>query len=335
MSDDNRELLATVIIPTWNRSELLRDLLESLRCQTQDPTTFEVIVVDDCSTDDTPQLLSRMQKDFPCPLIVHRPERNAGPVVARNVAAAMARGKILVFTDSDCRVSRHWLEHACKGFERTPRPAFVAGAVLDKPEQPIRFFSLPNGTGLQENPVYPTWNIAYDRETFLKLGGFDVQAYFGNIGTRPIDCSDSDFALMVKRLGYPYVFDREMLAHHEVWTPPPTEWLAAHFRMMYIPALLKRHSELRGKIMHCGPFLNIDGALFHLAVFGIVGAVAIFPAAATLTIPLVVRIAARVRPWTLSRLHKALAQFILLLTSQAVQSSALLYGSIRMRTVVL
>lgn len=328
-------LLATVIVPTWNRSALMRDLLESLNRQTQDPSTFEVIVIDDCSTDDTPALLAEMQTKFRCPLTVHRPEKNAGPVVGRNVAARMARGRILVFTDSDCRVSPQWVERAIRGFETSPRPAFVAGAVLDKPEQKLGFFSLPNGTGLQENPVYPTWNVAYDRETFLSLGGFDENAYYGNIGTRPIDCSDSDFALMVKAKGYPYRFDPEMLAYHEVWTMAPLDWLWAQSRMMYVPALLARHPELRSKVMHCGPFVNADGLAFYAALAGLAGAWAIHPWLLVLAAPMVWRFGARLRPWPLTRIPKAIVQFAFLLASQCVQSGALLYGSLKMKTVVL
>jgi glycosyltransferase involved in cell wall biosynthesis len=335
MKHNDQDPLATVIIPTWNRHGLLRDLLESLKVQTQDPATFEVIVIDDGSTDGTPDLLARMREEFPCAFTAHRMETNCGPVVARNFAARMARGRLLIFTDSDCRVSPQWVERACAGFDSKPRPAFVAGGVLDKPEQRIRFFSLPNGTGLEENPVYPTCNVAYDRELFLSLGGFDTNAFYGNIGTRPIDCSDSDFALMVKRLGYPHRFDPQMLAYHEVWTPPPADWLAAQLRMMYIPALLKRHPELRGKVLRFGPFVNVDGALFYLSVLG--GLISLWtgPTAAIMTLPLLIRFVLRVRPWPVTRLPKAIVQFVLVLVSQTVQSLAILYGSIRMRTVVL
>ena len=84
----------SVIIPTYNRGQLIRETLESVF--RQEETSFEVIVVDDGSTDDTLEVLqgyaSRIQ-------ILQQP--NAGPGAARNRAAAQAKGKYLAFLDSD------------------------------------------------------------------------------------------------------------------------------------------------------------------------------------------------------------------------------------------
>ncbi len=93
----------SVIIPAYNAESTLPGLLDSLSNQgyTED---FEVIVVDDCSTDSTVEICRR----FGCTLIACT--KNSGPAVCRNLGAARAVGDFLIFTDSDCVVSSDWIE---------------------------------------------------------------------------------------------------------------------------------------------------------------------------------------------------------------------------------
>ncbi|MGH9666091.1 MAG: glycosyltransferase, partial [Bryobacteraceae bacterium] len=130
--------LVTVVVPTRNRAALLRELVESLWKQTLDPETYEIIVVDNQSSDGTAEMIREMQGNSPCRLTFHVMKENKGPIHSRNAAARMAQGEILAFTDSDCRVTPEWLERGLKPFAN-PEVAFVSGVVLDKPEQPVRF----------------------------------------------------------------------------------------------------------------------------------------------------------------------------------------------------
>ena len=88
--------LFTVIIPTFNRSALLAEALESVFAQRF--TDYEVIVADDGSTDDTAVVLSRYRDRV---RVVR--QANLGPGAARNLAARSARGRYLAFLDSDDR----------------------------------------------------------------------------------------------------------------------------------------------------------------------------------------------------------------------------------------
>lgn len=84
----------SVIIPTHNRAEFLMDVLESVYCQTRKP--FEIIVVDDGSTDNTREAVSKSFKDVD---YIH--QKNSGPAAARNAGIARARGDVIVFLDDD------------------------------------------------------------------------------------------------------------------------------------------------------------------------------------------------------------------------------------------
>ena len=89
--------LITVVIPTFNRHGVLSKALASVFAQTYRP--IEVIVVDDCSTDGTVQLLSI--SDFPEPVRIVTSTANRGPAAARNAGIELATGQYIAFLDSD------------------------------------------------------------------------------------------------------------------------------------------------------------------------------------------------------------------------------------------
>ena len=87
----------SVVIPTYNRSTTVMETLES--CFTQDFEEFEIIVVDDGSSDDTLAVLQAIEDDR----LVVVSQANAGPAAARNYGMRMARGQYIAFLDSDDR----------------------------------------------------------------------------------------------------------------------------------------------------------------------------------------------------------------------------------------
>lgn len=90
--------VASVVIPTFNRAEGLRDVLLALARQTAPPASFEVVVVDDGSSDGTGAMLAAI--DLPYRLVVeHQP--NAGPGAARNRGIRAAGGRWCIFIDDD------------------------------------------------------------------------------------------------------------------------------------------------------------------------------------------------------------------------------------------
>lgn len=110
----------SVIIPTYNRAALLADTLASVFSQRS--TDFEVLIVDDGSTDETERVLSNHAGR-----IRVWTQANRGPGAARNVAAEHARGRYLAFLDSD----DVWFPWTLELYEQVARdagePAFIAG----------------------------------------------------------------------------------------------------------------------------------------------------------------------------------------------------------------
>lgn len=164
----------SVVVCSYNGGSTLRECLASL--MKLDYPDFEVILVDDGSTDDTPQIAA----DFPQVICIR--QENRGLSVARNVGAAKARGEIVAYTDSDCVADEHWLRYlvlamedqqveAIGGPNITPySDGMVARCVAASPGNPSHVM-------LDDRYAehVPGCNLAVRRDVLVELGGFDAQ----------------------------------------------------------------------------------------------------------------------------------------------------------------
>ena len=114
------EIKISVLIPAFNCAGSLPDCIESIRGQNLPP--FEIIVVDDGSTDNTAEIAAK----FEGVQLLHRPEQG-GAGAARASGARMARGEILAFIDSDCIAPPDWLEKFASKFNDNPKLGAVGG----------------------------------------------------------------------------------------------------------------------------------------------------------------------------------------------------------------
>ena len=109
--------LVSIVIPSYNRRSFLEPCLESLTKQTFHK--FEVIIVDDGSTDGTIEYLAEFKKGHPdihLRWFIH--EENLGANAARNRGVQEAEGSFVAFLDDDCIVKPEWLEELIKGFDK-------------------------------------------------------------------------------------------------------------------------------------------------------------------------------------------------------------------------
>ena len=97
----------SVIVPTYNRPELLRDCLRSVAALDGDRSRLEVIVVDDGSRVSCETVVREVLQGM---RYVYLRQENSGPAAARNFGASCAGGQYLAFLDDDCRLSRDWLQ---------------------------------------------------------------------------------------------------------------------------------------------------------------------------------------------------------------------------------
>src|SRR3954451_21930647 len=113
---------------THNRRERLIAMLDSLRAQTVGRDRFEVIVVDDASSDGTQEELERQVARGDLGLKVIRRDTGGGPAVARNAGWRAASAVLVAFTDDDCVAVPEWLEAGLAAHAADP-DAFLQGRV--------------------------------------------------------------------------------------------------------------------------------------------------------------------------------------------------------------
>ena len=171
----------SIIIPTFNRSHYLQMAIQSILNQTYQD--FEIIIVDDGSTDDTKKVASSFG-----PKVIHFYQSNQGPSVARNVGLHRARGKYLALLDCDDLFLPDRLERGVKALDRMPHVGLVHGEVevIDSEGQIIpeetnynqKLYAKERKEGssylriLKGNAMFPS-TILFRRECFERAGLFN------------------------------------------------------------------------------------------------------------------------------------------------------------------
>jgi len=336
MSRNPESIIVSVVVPTFNREKVLRDLLESLVPQTLPPDQWELIIVDDTSRDRTSDMVDEFRSKLPCRVVYHRNEKNSGAPYSRNVGARLAKGRILAFTDSDCRVTPRWLELGISGF-RSPEIGLVAGPTRNDPSAEMGFFSIGvAGDPPGENPIYPLTNVFYPANVFWKLDGFKEDLYFGNAAEMPVDSTDVNMGWKVREAGYKTVFIEEMVVYHAIRTVSPWAWLVSHSRYSGIPFLVRLHPGLKPHIVWWGPFAFSQNFLFYIALVGALLAATATAWGLLLVLPLLIQMCTFIKP-SISPLGwpKAAVQIMFLGMGQVVICGSLIYGSIRSRRFII
>lgn len=98
------EIRVTVVIPAYNATKTIHDGLDAFARQSFPAEAVELILVDDESTDGTPEYIERYVAGWGCsqPKVRVLRQEHRGPAAARNLGAAAAQGEFLLFTDADC-----------------------------------------------------------------------------------------------------------------------------------------------------------------------------------------------------------------------------------------
>jgi cellulose synthase/poly-beta-1,6-N-acetylglucosamine synthase-like glycosyltransferase len=262
-------LLVSVIIPAYNSEETLAQLLHALESQTVPSEKYEVIVVDDGSTDATANLVASFHWAH-CVSIPH-----SGAATARNRGASAARGEILLFTDADCEPQSDWMEKmlapfadtrviGAKGVYRTREQGMTARFVQLEYEE--KYERMRNADQID---FIDTYSAAYRRQVFLSNGGFDESFPTASV-------EDQEFSFRLARLGCRMVFIPDAIVFH-----PHDSSLGAYLRRKFFIGYWKVHLHTRHptkvwRDSHTPPTLKLQ-ILFLLATLASLAA-SLYPA---------------------------------------------------------
>ncbi|GBF80337.1 glycosyltransferase family 2 protein [Aphanothece sacrum] len=228
-------MFISVIIPTYNRKPILEKCLRALENQQlidNKISQYEVVLVDDGSTDGTLEWLDKNKADFPH--VYPFSQNHLGPAAARNLGVEKANGDIIIFIDSDLVVTEKFLQsHAnslTEGQEKLGDDRlFTYGWVIntcnfDNPtSEPYKITDFSAA-------YFATGNVAIARKWLEKVGLFDT-------GFQLYGWEDLELGVRLKKLGLKLIKCPEAVGYH--WHPP--------FNLAQIPNLIDREIQ-RGRM---------------------------------------------------------------------------------------
>ncbi len=199
----------SVVVPAYQAAATLPACLAALAQQDVDPSSYEVIVVDDGSTDGTAAIAREAG-------VITLSQDHAGAAAARNRGAAAARGSLLLFTDADCEPVPGWIAALAEPFAWPAGREEVAGAkgtYLTRQRSIVaRFTQLEyedrydRMAGSERIDFVDTYSAAYRREVFLANGGFDTRIWW---------VEDQEFSFRLAEKGYRLVFAPHARVYHQ------------------------------------------------------------------------------------------------------------------------
>lgn len=332
---DAPALAASVVISVKNRAVLMWDCLSGLARQSIGRDRFEVVLIDNVSTEDLRAVATRAEAELGLTIRYDRMREDHGPAPARNQGVSLATAPIIAFTDSDCRPDPDWLARGLAAFD-TPMVAFCTGPVLPKPEGKVRVTSKLSFVTRDEHPTFPTANAFYRRDLFTRFGGFDISLSYRDPLDRATECADTDLAWRLIEAGFDRRFVPAAIMYHELENQGVLLWILEPTRLFVLPALVRRHPILRKKLLTARYFFYPASWLLYVAAVIVGAAVMTWTwLLALLPVLLLAQGIARTRSANPRVLLCFAGRVLLHLPRMLTMTISLLYGSARFRCLVL
>ncbi len=230
---------ATIQLCTYNRAALLERVLDACFEQSAGDDAYEIILVDDGSTDATPQTIERARARATCAFtVVTQP--NSGLARGRNAGIERARGERIIFIDDDVLPLPNFVEEHLRGAERHPGSIVRGGAIEAESadDLPPPIWSIKNYSG----NYFWTTNVSVPLATIRGIGAFDES--FSEYGWE-----DIDVGLRLRAAGVRAVFHPQALVFHVKPRPSPAgiDRMVAQARAQARTAvqLVRRHPHWR------------------------------------------------------------------------------------------
>jgi len=223
---------ASIVIPCYNTAENIGQTLQAFFDQTQPADAYEIIVIDDCSTDHTAAEIDRNREDPR--LIFLQNKRNSGPAHTRNRGIDQATGEIIIFSDGDTVPNKDYVEKHLHTHGRYPALHFVVSGGAAMPEDmeitPLMYLgnvvqTMGAAEYVEEDPYdwlhFSTLNVSLKRE-FLGDTRFDDGSFIRRTDseTELAGFEDTELAQRLADKGMKLVYNPDIIAYHYHFRTP-------------------------------------------------------------------------------------------------------------------
>ena len=269
----------SIVICSYNRASYISDALDSLYKQTAGLNTFEAIIVDNNSTDNTAEVFSQWRSSHTNGSFTYITETNQGASFARNTGAAVAKGQWLCFMDDDAVATPNYVENILKHIETKPDAVGFGGRIIPTyiPAEPTwmsyyvsslvgNFDYAPTACAF-ENGKYPLEsNMIVKKDVYDTIGGFNT-ALPGVVGTLRIGGEGKELFYKILALGHTIYYDPTICVHHVV----EVKKLTSEY-MYRVASGIGRGEQTRTKAISQGAyFKKIIEYLFKLGASVVLG----------------------------------------------------------------
>lgn len=219
----------SIVICTYNRERFLPGLFDSIVAQTLDKSLYEVVLVNNNSTDKTEELCKEFMANYPeinCSYFI---ETNQGLSFARNRGIDESRGEYITFADDDALLTPDFSEKACQYLDQHPEVSEVGGPILLQYMGRVPAWENPYMNSLlgyfqpsqqryrmvKKNRKYPRGsNMTFRASIFEKCGKFNVQ--LGRVGRVLVGGEEKDIAFRIFDAGEAIDYEPSILVYHLV-----------------------------------------------------------------------------------------------------------------------
>lgn len=257
-------ILISVVVPTYQRPDLLKRCLLALAEQELDASQYEILVVSDGPCMESKGCINEMLYKTVATIRYLCLPGKGGPAAARNLGWRNAAGSVVAFTDDDCIPASNWLTQIAQHFHN-PLCRVIYGRVK-VPTDHRRLTDFERQTARLETPAFVTANVACRKTVLEEVGGFDEQY---KVAWR--EDSDLEFALLNN--GEKPYYAPDCLVYHPVRTAPWGVSIKEQQKSLYNALLRKKYPLFYRLYIKESPpayyYLSVLGILCSLACFAL------------------------------------------------------------------
>ena len=238
----------SISIITYNRKNILKDVIKSLENQTYSLDRFEIVIVDDGSVDGTPDVMKEIERNSPCNIHYVRQEINQGKSVVRNISIEKAESNLILFLEDDTIADKYLIEEHVKAHTEGQETAILGEEIrgedsISTPfgryiiDEARKFFDGIQWLITSESPEgfkgFITFNLSVERNFLLKNGIFDPEfKYF---------CEDIELGYRLCKKGLKLVYNKKAIINN--FHPPfLDEYCSRHLTRGYFTVkFLEKH----------------------------------------------------------------------------------------------